>query len=284
MKALSVLRRRPMVFFRLSGIRVSDFDALVSDLHPAWLRAEHERLSGRKRLRSIGAGRKYHLDFEAKLLLCLIYYRTYISHEFLGLLFGVSDSTSIRITHAMTKLLAGHFKMPERRVRLTEEEKDELLYLMVDGTERPIRRPRKPGKRKRMYSGKKKRHTQVHQIVTDNTKRISAVGPAQEGRKHDKKIYDESRLRTPPDIMSLGDLGYQGTGLEIPIKKPKNKSLSKDDKAYNTWFNALRVGVEHAIGRMKKFNIFSNIHRGNHHMNMIVKNIAALANINLKTV
>jgi hypothetical protein len=59
--------------------------------------------------------------------------------------------------------------------------------------------------------------------------------------------------------MGLGDLGYLGTELEMPIKKPKNKALSKDDKAYNTWFNGLRVGVEHAIGRMKKFNVFSHI-------------------------
>lgn len=138
--------------------------------------------------------------------MCMIYYRTYISHEFLGLLFGVSDSTSIRVVNAMTKLLAGHFRMPERKVRLSEQEKAELLYLMVDGTERPVHRPKKPGRRKKNYSGKKKRHTNVHQIVTGSTKRIVAVGPAQQGRKHDKKIYDERRLERPPDMMGLGDL------------------------------------------------------------------------------
>ena len=44
----------------------------------------------------------------------------------------------------------------------------------------------------------------------------------------------------------------------------------------------MRVKVEHGIGRMKKFNIFSDISRGNRHENMIAKNVAALANINLK--
>lgn len=283
MRTLSVLRKRPGVFFRLAGIRLEDFEALAARTQPLWETQERRRLSRPNRQRAIGAGNDYTLYFSSQLLLCLIYYRTYISHGFLGLLFGVSDSTSIRATHAMTKLLASHFKMPEREVRLSEDEKADLLYLMVDGTERPIQRPRKPSGRRKMYSGKKKRHTHVHQIVTDSNKRIRAVGPAQEGRKHDKRIYDESRLRKPLDMMTLADLGYWGTSCEVPVKKKKGGALSKEDKAYNRWFSALRVGIEHAIARMKKFRIFSDIRRGNRFQDMIAKNIGAIANINLKT-
>ena len=119
--------------------------------------------------------------------------------------------------------------------------------------------------------------------LTDNNKRILAVGPAQDGSRHDKRIFDESRVVKPPDMMVLGDLGYLGTDFEIPIKKPKKKELPKHDKAYNHWHSGLRVGVEHAIGRMKKFRIFADIHRNNGLQNMIAKNVAALANINLKT-
>ncbi len=173
--------------------------------------------------------------------------------------------------------------MPERKIRLNEEEKNDLLYLMVDGTERPILRSKKPGKRKENYSGKKKRYTNVHQIITDNTKRILAVGPAQKGSKHDKRIFDESGVVKPPDMMVLGDLGYLGTNFEIPIKKPKNQPISQNARAYNRWYAGLRIGVEHAIGRMKKFKIFADIHRNNGLQNMIAKNIGALANINLKT-
>ncbi len=284
MNTLKILRARPALFFRLSGIRLEDFDDLVKKTHPLWLKSEHKRLSRKERKRAIGAGRKYELDFEAQLLMCLVYYRTYTTHVFLGLVFNVSSPTVCRVNRAMTKLLASHFRMPERKVRLTEEEKVELLYLMVDGTERPVHRPQKPGRRKKTYSGKKKRHTSVHQIVTDNNKRIAAVGSAQEGRKHDKKIYDESRLEKPPDLMGLGDLAYQGTACETPIKKPKKKEVSKEEKKYNRWFAGLRIGVEHAIGRMKKFRIFADIHRNNGLQNMIAKNVGALANINLKTV
>lgn len=282
MRVLRVLRQKPQIFFRLSGIRKEDFADLAAKVGPLCEHHRQNRLFRKGRKRSFGGGRRPYMDFESQLLMCLIYYRTYISHEFLGLLFGVSDSTSIRVVNRVTEVLAGHFRMPERKVRLSEEEKAELVYLMVDGTERPVQRPQKPGARKKSYSGKKKRHTAVHQIVTDDKKRILAVGPAQDGRKHDKKIYDESRLEKPPDALGLGDLGYQGTTLEIPIKKPKKKELSKEDKKYNSWLSGLRIGVEHAIGRMKKFRLFADIHRGNRLQNMMAKNVGALANMNLK--
>lgn len=282
MKTLKVLRQRPQLFFRLSGIRLSDFDTLLLKITPLWHEFEKQRLSRKNRKRAIGGGRQYELELSEQLLVCLIYYRTYTSHVFMGLLFDISSPTVWRRIRAMTILLAGHFRMPERCVQLNAEEKDDLLYLMIDGTERPIQRPSKPSKRKEKYSGKKKRHTVKHQVITDNNKRILAVGPMQKGSKHDKKIYDESQIIKPPDMIVLGDTGYLGTGLEIPIKKHKNKEMQQQDRDYNQWHSRLRIGVEHAIGRMKKFNIFSDILRGNGLVNLIAKNIAALANINLK--
>ncbi len=194
MRVLTVLRARPALFFRLSGIRLSDFDPLVATLHPIWLKREHRRLSRKGRKRAIGGGMSYRLKFAEQLLLCLIYYRTYTSHVFMGLLFDVSSPTVCRRIRAMTQLMSGHFRMPERKVNLTRTQKDELLYLMIDGTERPVQRPQKPSARKSKYSGKKKRHTVSHQIITDDKKRILAVGAANHGRKHDKRIYDESRV------------------------------------------------------------------------------------------
>ena len=201
----------------------------------------------------------------------------------MGLLFSTSSPTVCRRTCAMTELMAGYFRMPERKVKLSEAEKADLLYLMIDGTERPVQRPQRPSLRKKKYSGKKKRHTVSHQIITDDKKRILAVGPAHYGRKHDKHIYDKTRVDRPPDILVLGDLGYLGTTLEIPLKASKNKPLTQHQKDYNTWHAKLRIGVEHGICRMKKFRIFADIHRNNQQKNMIAKNVGALANINLKT-
>lgn len=283
MDAFTVLQARPDLFFRLSGIRRADFEALVAALEPIWCKQEHKRLSRAGRQRAIGGGMKYRLPFKAQVLMCLIYYRTYASHVFLGLVFGVSSPTVCRCTQRITRLMAGHFRLPERRVRLSPGEQDSLLYLMIDATERPVQRPQKPSDRRAKYSGKKKRHTAKHQIITDSNKRILAVGAAQKGRKHDKRIYDETRVDRPPDMLVLGDLGYLGTSLEIPLKASKNHPLTVQDKDYNTWQAKLRIGVEHAIGRMKKFRIFADIHRGNRQANMIAKNVGALANMNLRT-
>ena len=92
MTVLKVLRARPALFFRLSGIRVADFDTLVSTLHPIWLDSEVRRLSRKDRHRAIGGGMTYRLEFTEQLLLCLMYYRTYTSHAFLGLVFNRPDS------------------------------------------------------------------------------------------------------------------------------------------------------------------------------------------------
>jgi hypothetical protein len=257
MKVLRVLRRRPNLFFRLSGIRLADFEALSRQVQPFWLAREEKRLARAGRQRAIGGGMKYRLGFDEQLLLCLIYYRNYVSHVFLGLMSGVSSPTVCRRIRAMTQLLAGHFRMPERRVKLSAREQEDLLYLMIDCTERPVQRPQKPGKRKKTCSGKKKRHTVSHQIITDNNKRILAVGPAQQGRKHDKRIYDESHLEKPPDMLVLVDLGYIGAPFETPLKKLRAAARSTAGKVYDKWHAGLRIGVEHAIGRMKKFRIFA---------------------------
>ena len=226
----------------------------------------------------------YHLECAEQLLRCLMYYRTYTTHVFMGLVFNVSSPTVCRRMQAMTALIAGHFRMPERKIKLSEAEQADLLYLMIDGTGRPVRRPKKSSARRAKYSGKKKKHTASHQIITDGKKRILVVGCAHHGRKHDKRIYDEAHIEKPPDRLVLGDLGSLGTSLEMPLKASKKTRLTKEEQNYNTWHSKRRIGVEHGIGRMKKFNIFADIYRNNRQQNMIAKNVGALANINLKTV
>jgi hypothetical protein len=68
----------------------------------------------------------------------------------LGFLFGLDDSTVGRNVNPFQPLLAGLFRIPERRVAL---EPDEVRELVFDATERPIPRPTR-GQRA-YYSGKK---------------------------------------------------------------------------------------------------------------------------------
>jgi len=119
------------LFFRLCGIRLSDFEALAAQLRPVWQASEIKRLSRKSRQRAICGGMKYHLSFVEQLLMCLIYYRTYTSHVFPGLVFNVSSPTACRCNRTMTQLMAGHFRLPERKIRLSQDERDSLIYLMI---------------------------------------------------------------------------------------------------------------------------------------------------------
>ena len=64
MNTLKVLRSRPTLFFRLCGIRLDDFDDLVTKTYPLWLKSEHKRLFRKNRKRGIGAAASMSLIFQ----------------------------------------------------------------------------------------------------------------------------------------------------------------------------------------------------------------------------
>jgi hypothetical protein len=121
------LRRRPATFRRLTGITPAAFDRLLADLEPRSAAADTKRKAG--------AGRKHALPLADRLLMLLLYYRTYTTHAFLGFLFGVDDSAVGRNINPLQPLLTGIFRIPERKVRPDPEDLAELFF---DATERPI--------------------------------------------------------------------------------------------------------------------------------------------------
>src|SRR5947209_7421662 len=153
------LRKTPKAFRRLTGITPAAFDHLLGQLAPRYDQAEARRKDRPGRKRRPGGGRKHALSLADRLLMLLIYYRTYVTHAFLGFLFGLDDSAVGRNINPLQPLLAGIFRIPERRVKLDPEDIRELFF---DATERPTRR-REKGQRE-FYSGKKKRHTLKTQV------------------------------------------------------------------------------------------------------------------------
>ena len=83
------LRRSPNAFRRLTGITPVVFDRLLADLTPRYEQAEAKRKNRPDRHRRPGAGRKHALTLADRLLMLLIYYRTYVTHAFLGFLFAI---------------------------------------------------------------------------------------------------------------------------------------------------------------------------------------------------
>ena len=104
------------------------FDRLVADLEPRPEQAEVRRKTRRRRLRKPGAGPKHKLPLADRLLMWVVYYRTYTTHAFLGFLFGVDDRAVGRNINPLQPLLAGAFRIPERRVELAPDEIRELFF------------------------------------------------------------------------------------------------------------------------------------------------------------
>ena len=86
--------------------------------------------------------------------------------------------------------------LPVRQLRNMEEflqRFPDVKEVILDGTERPIQRPKNPEKQKEHYSQVKKRHTSKHITGSTSQKRVIILTKARPGRVHDKKQLDENR-------------------------------------------------------------------------------------------
>jgi len=286
------LKKSPCSFRALAGLTPDKFDALPAELAPRYEQAEARRLGRPGRARKPGAGRKFRLDLGDRLLMLLVCYRTYVTHQFLGFLFGVDDATVGRNINPLQPLLAGIFRIPERRVELNEDEVRELFF---DCTEQAVHRPG-PGRGQRaFYSGKKKRHTAKHQVVVvirrkrpgphpggvprPRRLRVAAVSPMFPGKVHDKKAYDRTRVTAPPGVPRSGDTAYKGTPLRTPHKKPPKGTLTRRQKRANRRLSRRRVAAEHAIGKMKIWRVAADRFRNPPRRHtLVLKNVAGLHN------
>lgn len=265
------LLQKPKVFQRLTGLTPQKFIELLASLTPLWEESENKRLSRPDRKRAIGAGNKRKLNVDQALFLLLLYYRTYVNHVFIGMLGGIDDSNVGRYFGKMEPLLAKKFRIPERKIDLSEQE---ILELIIDATEQETER-----RKGTAYSGKKKRQTIKTQIAVTPQGTIMSVSQSVKGSVHDKKLYDQTKMYANMKIKKRGDLAYLGTGMLIPFKKSKNGELTDKQKQFNRQFSKLRIIVEHVFAHMKKFRILSYRFRnpiGGY--NLIIKNIAGLRN------
>lgn len=278
---LVIIKKRPTLFRSLSGLPRDKFNELLQQIEPLYEQADEKRLFKEKRKRKQGGGRQRQLDLANQLLMLLMYYRLYVSQEFLGLIFSLHNCNVSRQIKYLEPLLAKVFSIPTRKIKLEEENlsEEKLLEIFIDATEQQIRRPKQ--KQKKYYSGKKKKHTLKNQLVVNKKGKILSVTGSSPGSKHDKRLYDETKLIHEKKVKPISDLGYFGAkGITMPIKKPKGKKLTAEQKKFNRKLSKQRIIVEHTIGKMKVFQILSQRYRNdlsNH--SLVFKNVAGLHNL-----
>lgn len=83
--------------------------------------------------------RDYKLGLNDMVLMLLLYYRSYISHVFIGYLFGIDDSNVCRIIQKLEPVMAKEMSSSKARCL----SKEEVESLVIDATEQPIERPQK---------------------------------------------------------------------------------------------------------------------------------------------
>lgn len=270
MLSYAQLVKRPKNFHRLTGLTLVEYNELYDKFYSCWKEYERKLASDPKRKRKYGGGRNPVLeDLRDKLLFILVYVRMYPLLFLQGMIFGIDESNSCLWVHKLLPLLDDALgyahKRPDRKARgknLKEllEAFPELkeLGILTDGVERPVHRPKDKEKQKKLYSGKKKRHTRKNIIITNpETTQVLYLGETQDGTMHDKKAIDQEELKSPVPIKLGGDLGFEGLEIPnvkviLPKKKPKGKELNELEKAQNTAFSRRRVRVEHTIAGIKR--------------------------------
>jgi hypothetical protein len=143
-------------------------------------------------------------------------------------------------------------------------------------------------KQKLYYSGKKKRHTLKSQIVVcKSTQKILCTSFCN-GKKHDFKLFKESKVRWIHEIHAIADTGYlgikrlQNTSL-LPKKRSKKMPLTKEEKQENRRISVQRVLNENVIGKIKRFKILSDRYRNRRkRFGLRFNLIAAIYNLELE--
>ena len=264
--------RRSTCFRRLTGVSVVTFDRMVEQLRTSWEATERRKTK---------SGRPWEVGgLENHLLIMLLYYRCYVTQEFIGFFWQVDRSVicrAIRRVERHAQPLLGVRRDP----KITRREAEALI---VDCTEQPIERPGVDAVQRTHYSGKKKRHTLKTEYVVTGKGRIASVSDSHPGSRHDLTIRREGP-KLPKAARVYADSAYQGyerehASLEIPYKKPKGGELNDEEKDYNRGLGSFRVAVEHRIGRTKRFRIVAERFRNprdTHHTKTSI--IAGLVNI-----
>jgi hypothetical protein len=124
-------------------------------------------------------------------------------------------------------------------------------------------------------------------IAEKKTRKIIATCFSK-GRRHDFKLFKQSKTSIHPAIKTQTDIGYQGIqklrgNTELPKKRSKKNPLTKADKRRNQQISSSRVAIENIIRSIKIFRILAEKYRNRRKRFSLRFNlIAAIHNLAIK--
>lgn len=230
------LKEKPRELLAATGLTDEEFQCLLPNFEQAYwkLSPPKPKPVKKQKQRAAGGGRRGQLQSLAdKLLFILVYQKTAPLQTLHGLQFGLSQTQAgywiHRLLPVLQAALAEMGMKPEREATKVAKSLEACAggaFLSLDGTERRIQRPVNKERQREKYSGKKKTHTDKNLLlVNENTRRVVYLSETVEGKKHDKKLAEESRISYPPNATVSKDTGFQGYEPEgVLTAQPKKKS------------------------------------------------------------
>ena len=274
MLSYAEIKDKPKVLLSFTGLTRTEFEELLQAFLEIQRRRKRAKYKAKKRRRRPGGGRKPVLrNAEDQLLFILFYLKVYPIQEVQAYMFGMGQSQTNAWLHRLAPVLEEALDMlgmlPERDGERLKEalQESERPVLVQDGTERRRNRPKDREKQKAYYSGKKKAHTvKNHLVIHPESRRVCFLSKTVPGKKHDKRLADESNLSFPPLTLLEQDTGFQGySAVDViilqPKKKPRKQELTTSEKFINRCLSSARVTVEHVIAGIKRYRIVKDVFR-----------------------
>lgn len=201
-------------------------------------------------------GRRPAVGLHRSVVLTLVLLRSNLNQATLADLEGVSQPTISRIFRRFAPLIeqALCLHLPPVPDAVAQR------VVLIDGTLVPTgNRAGQEGN----YAGKHRRAGLSVQVLADLTGGLLAVSTPRPGSMHDRRAFTETGFEallagTP----TVGDLGYLGTTVITPRRKPPGGQLSTRDTDSNMEVSALRSAVERAIAHLKNWKILATGYRG----------------------
>lgn len=212
-----------------------------------------------------------------QLFLTLVRLRVGLLHQDLGYRFKLSVSTVSTIVTTWIQLLYSRFKkldmFPERRIlrqcRPSSFSKYPNCRVIIDGFEIFTQSPRNFEEQGNVYSAYKHHATFKFLIGISYSGAITFLSHGFEGSISDKEIVKQSGIL---DLLQEGDLvmadrGFTikdlldplGVTLKIPPFLNGRERLTPQEEVETKRIAKLRIHVERAIGRLKKFRLLEHV-------------------------
>lgn len=257
----------------LIGLSQKEFDVLLPLFSAAW----HAFLANKpNRKRRPGAGIKGVLPGDVeKLFFALMYLKTYPTFDVMGFMWGTDRTRAHKWSHKLLPILKNSLhisgSLPKRKIASVEEflkAFPEVKDVFIDGTERPVQKPKSQKRRKKLYSGKKKGTMRKNIIASDRRRKILYLSKTRSGRRHDKRLFDKDHIARaiPDDTTAWTDTGFKGMELihpntQMPKKATKKHPLTQTEKDNNRVISGLRIIAEHANAGLKRLKAATDIYR-----------------------